>query len=76
MRYVVLTADGEDQPCLFTEARPPILCDTKEEVVEAILDTERRNPDGYDWMVFEMVDGKCEARSVTNPYDPDRAEIA
>jgi hypothetical protein len=76
MRYLVLTADGEDQPCLFTEARPPVLCETKEEVVKAILEAEERNPDGYDWMVFEVVDGRCVQRSVTDPHDPDRAEIA
>ena len=75
-RYVVLTADGGDQPCLFHETRPPVLCETKEEVVKAVLAAEERNPDGYDWMVFEVVDGKCVQRSVTYPHDPVRAEIA
>ena len=73
MKYIVLRVVG-DQPTNFRNQLRPILCTTKEEVAAAIA-VERRDSDDYDWMIFEVVDGRCWRRSVTYPHDPSRMRI-
>jgi len=65
MRYIVLLAVGEEEPCMFHEVRPPVLCGTRGEAeaeikrIHDLAETEE-----VDWCVYEVVDGKCQQRTV------------
>jgi hypothetical protein len=62
IKYVVVTADGEEEPCLFHELNAPRLCSSKEQA-EALIGAAAGR-DAKDWSVFEVVDGRCVRRSV------------
>lgn len=65
VKYVILSAQGEQDPVWFHEIKPPVLCESKAEAEEALKGIWDRN-DGseWDWAVFEVINGKCERRSV------------
>ena len=76
IRYVVTTVleemdgPGDDGPTMVIQ-QPPALCSSKEDA-EALIGAAA-GQDGRDWAVYEVVDGRCSARSVV--FKDGAAEI-
>lgn len=68
VKYVVVPACGEEDPVWFHEIRPPILCESRARAEEALAEIWGKDDTcgHWDWSVFEVVDGKCERRSVVS----------
>lgn len=64
MKYVVVPARGEEDPVWFHEVRPPVLCGSREEAEAVIAEINAREDGEWEWAVYEVVDGRCERRSV------------
>ena len=69
MRYIVLRTvvdldAGEDGTDGTHVDQPPLLCATRGDAERALAEWVDGTPEGRDWSVWEILDGKCRQRAI------------